>query len=580
MLTLFDTETLTAKLEKRNDIAQFILAELYDLSKADIGTEESSQEEVPVAFSVLELKDKYAQRSTLFRTSATTEEIEDALFHLSRIEALKIEGGFMVVYNALTIERLEKDNKKRYKVEDYQRLEQYYQNKVQQIHIVGEYARKMIRNYQEALQFVDDYFKLNYLSFLHKYFPGSRQDEIKRNITPSKFKQLFGELSPTQLKIINDKESKTIVVAAGPGSGKTRILVHKLASLLLMEDVKHEQLLMVTFSRSAATEFKKRLLKLIGNAANFIEIKTFHSYCFDLLGRVGSLEKSGEIIQETIKRIRNGQVEPGRITKTVLVIDEAQDMDAHEFALVKALMEQNEGMRIIAVGDDDQNIFEFRGASSKYMENLITEQDAVMVELVENYRSKRNLVDFTNQFLMRIPNRLKHTPIMAVKSDNGKIKRVRYRSRHLITPLVKDILAEGLTGSTCVLTKRNEEALQIAGLLMKNGRQAKLIQSNEGFSLYNLLEIRYFLSRLNLADDVYIIHDDLWENAKRKLAERFGSGLNLESCLNLIKEFEAANPKYKYKSDLEIFIRESVLEDFIGENIETIFVSTIHKAKG
>ena len=391
---------------------------------------------------------------------------------------------------------------------------------------------------------------------------------------------LSGELSPTQLKIINDKESKTIVVAAGPGSGKTRILVHKLASLLLMEDVKHEQLLMVTFSRSAATEFKKRLLKLIGNAASFIEIKTFHSYCFDLLGRVGSLEKSGEIILETIKRIKNGQVEPGRITKTVLVIDEAQDMDAHEFALVKALMEQNEGMRIIAVGDDDQNIFEFRGASSKYMENLITEPDAVMVELVENYRSKRNLVDFTNQFLMRIPNRLKHTPIMSAQSDNGKIKRIRYRSRHLITPLVKDILAEGLTGSTCVLTRRNEEALQIAGLLMKSGRQAKLIQSNEGFSLYNLLEIRYFLSRLNLAEDVYIIHDDLWEDAKRKLAERFGSSLNLESCLNLVKEFEAANPKYKYKTDLEIFIRESALEDFIGENRETIFVSTIHKAKG
>jgi len=53
---------------------------------------------------------------------------------------------------------------------------------------------------------------------------------------------------------------------------------------------------------------------------------------------VGSLEKSGDIIQETIERIKNGQVEPGRITKTVLVIDEAQDMDANEFALVKALM--------------------------------------------------------------------------------------------------------------------------------------------------------------------------------------------------------------------------------------------------
>jgi len=92
------------------------------------------------------------------------------------------------------------------------------------------------------------------------------------------------------------------------GVGKTRILVHKLASLLLMEDVKHEQLLMVTFSRAAATEFKKRLISLIGNAAHYIEIKTFHSYCFDLLGRVGSLEKSDAILKNTIEKIKRIQI--------------------------------------------------------------------------------------------------------------------------------------------------------------------------------------------------------------------------------------------------------------------------------
>ena len=379
----------------------------------------------------------------------------------------------------------------------------------------------MINDYKAALQFVDDYFQLNYTIFLNKYFKGSRQNEIKRNITPSKFRQLFGELSPTQLKIINDNASKYIVVAAGPGSGKTRILVHKLASLLLMEDVKHEQLLMVTFSRSAATEFKKRLLKLIGNAANFIEIKTFHSYCFDLLGRVGTLEKSNEIIQETIKRIKGGEVEAGRITKAVLVIDEAQDIDENEFELINVLMEHNEEMRVIAVGDDDQNIYEFRGSSSKYLEKLINEKRAVMYELVENYRSKSNIVAFANQFLQRIPQRLKNTPIIAVQSDNGRIKLVKYNSSNLITPLVDDILLEGLAGTTCVLAKTNEEAMQITGLLVRNGLHAKLIQSNEGFSLYNLQEVRFFLSQLNLADDVYMISGDAWNKAKRRLIERF-----------------------------------------------------------
>jgi ATP-dependent DNA helicase RecQ len=247
------------------------------------------------------------------------------------------------------------------------------------------------------LQFVDDYFQLNYTSFLNKYFPGSRQNEIKRNITPAKFRQLFGSLSPAQLEIIKDNETKHIAVVAGPGSGKTRVLVHKLASLLLMEDVKHEQMLMLTFSRAAATEFKKRLLTLIGNAANFIEIKTFHSYCFDLLGKVGSLEKSDAILKTTVEKIKNGEVEASRITKTVLVIDEAQDMNADEFALINALIEQNEEMRVIAVGDDDQNIYEFRGASSKYFEQFMVERRAAKHELIENYRSKNNLVEFTKR---------------------------------------------------------------------------------------------------------------------------------------------------------------------------------------
>ena len=137
------------------------------------------------------------------------------------------------------------------------------------------------------------------------------------------------------------------------------------------------------------------------------------------------------------------------------------------------------------------------------MEKLITEEHAVKYELVENWRSKRNIVDFANQFVTRITHRLKDTPNVAMQNDNGKIKVVCYKSANLITPLVDDLLAEGLTGSTCVMTKTNEEALQITSLLREKGVPAKLIQSNEGFNLYNLLEVRFLLSQLNLGEKLY-----------------------------------------------------------------------------
>src|SRR5690606_38369917 len=192
-----------------------------------------------------------------------------------------------------------------------------------------------------------------------------------------------------------------------------------------------------------------------------------------------------------------------------------------EFALINALMQQNEEMRVIAVGDDDQNIYGFRGATSKYLEEFIRANNALKHELVENYRSKRNLVDFSNQFVKQISYRLKQTPIIAKQTGNGNIKIICDQSGNLITPLVQDLLSTDLSGTTCVLTKTNEEASQITGLLLKNRVQAKLIQSNDGFSLYHLDEVRYFLDALNLGDEVFTISDDVWLKAKREVVKKY-----------------------------------------------------------
>jgi ATP-dependent DNA helicase RecQ len=566
------------KLDKRHQLAQLIVRHLY--KKALEIKPGDSKEEILIEFSVQELKDMAEKEQGMFRFVPSIDDVEDTLFYLSRIDSIKIEGGFLVVHNKLSIERVEMNNRIQYKESDYEKLGQFYQQKIQQIHIVGEYAKKMIRNYQEALRFVDDYFGLNYSSFLNKYFPGSRKDEIVRSLTPEKFQRLFGDLSVNQLNIIKDSQHQYIVVAAGPGSGKTRVLVHKLASLLLAEDVKHEQLLMLTFSRAAATEFKKRLMGLIGNAAAYIEMKTFHSYCFDLLGRIGNLSQAEEIIKKAVEKIRNGEIEANRITKTVLVIDEAQDMNADEYDLVKALMEVNEEMRVILVGDDDQNIYEFRKASSLYMKEMSEKDNSVIYELTDNYRSKANIVDFANQWVESIENRLKSQPGFPVAKTNGIISITEYAGNTLLVPVVNAIKHAGLAGSTCVLTKTNEEAMLLTGLLLKNGLHAKLIQSNEGFNLSNLHELRYFSALLHLDDDYAVISNEDWADAKAKLVTYAKQSSNLDLALSIIKQFEEVNEKRKYKSDWKAFLAESKLEDFTRISNEVIYVSTIHKAKG
>lgn len=574
-------ETLKDRSAKRHELARFIVDYLFTKSQTSGPADIFTSEEILIEFSVHELKEAFENQLALFNNSATIDDVEDALFFLSRIEAIKIEGGFLVVYNRLSLERLELNPRINYKTEDYQKLNDFYNTKIQQIHIVGEYAKKMIEDYKGALQFVDDYFHLNYQSFLKKYFKGDRQKEIRQNLTPAKFKQIFGELSIPQFNIIDDRDNNRIVVVAGPGSGKTRVLVHKLAALYLLEDVKHEQILMLTFSRAAATEFKQRLLKLIGNAAHFIEIKTFHSYCFDLLGQVGSLEKSDDIIAKTVARIESGDVDLSRITKSVLVLDEAQDMTEKEFMLVKALMEKNDDLRVIAVGDDDQNIYEFRGSDSKYFLELAKGDHSETYPLLQNYRSKANIVAVSNRLAEKLKNRFKKNPVDAVQREPGEVKVIRYSKPHLILPLVESILKTDLKGSTAVLTRTNDEALLIVGLLKRNGYPAKLIQSTESCKVHHLAEIKYFLSCLGSDRSIAVVADEIWSDAVRALKMVYQRSEMLELCLTLIQQFESINAgRRKYRTDIESYIRETKFEELYTIDGSCIFVTTIHKAKG
>lgn len=558
--------------EKRKKLCKFIIE--YLLEK--IGTQVSSDKFVQ--FSVVGLFNAYKSKSqlSLFEENISIENIEDALLYLHRIHVLSLEGGFLVLYNSMEIIRIV-DTKLRYKKDDYKFLDDYYKQKIQQIHIIGELLNILVKSYKQAIDFIKDYFKLDYKSFIEKYFKG-RDKEIQINMTPGKYRKLFGTLSDKQKEIIEDDKSKYIVVAAGPGSGKTRVLVHKLASLLTLEDIKSEQLLMLTFSRAAAIEFKKRLYNLIGTSAAYVEIKTFHSYCFDLLGRPGTLENSNKIVKEAIELINKNEVEESKLAKAVLVIDEAQDMSKDEFELVETLMNYNDNMRLIAVGDDDQNIYQFRGSNSKYFGSMITKYKATKYEMIKNYRSCDNIVNFANAFVHTIQERIKELDCVPNR-QGGCVKLIKYNSKNIEEAIVNDIITFKPQGSICILTNTNNEALRVLGLLNKKNISAKLIQSLDGFNLLDLQEIRYIFEYLNEKKNPIQISKDLLNNIKNELQKKFASSNCLSIVLKMLDDFEKTNPG-RYFSDLETFFSEAKFEDFYDNAGNVITISTIHKSKG
>ena len=359
---------------------------------------------------------------------------------------------------------------------------------------------------------------------------------------------------------------------------------------------------MLTFSRAAATEFKQRLMQLIGNAAHFVEIKTFHSYCFDLLGRVGNLDEAGDVVKQAAEMINNGEVEPNRISKTVLVIDEAQDMSKDDYALVSALMKANEEMRVIAVGDDDQNIYEFRGSNSRYLYELTQTEHSRFIEMTENYRSLRHIVNAANDFARNIRQRIKSTPIISMSQEDGEVRIVKHpyeiqeKKVYMYQPILEDVTR--LLGSNAskeadassrkknetisILTQTNEEAVIMLALLHCHGIKAKLVQSMDGLRFWNLAEVRYFLKKIDQGikeTKSPIIPDDIWEAAKQQTVQKYASSQALPYLRRSLQVFEQTN-RAKYYSDLREFVFESSVEDFCDISKSDIVVSTIHKAKG
>ncbi|MGN9764137.1 UvrD-helicase domain-containing protein [Micromonospora sp. SD12] len=217
-----------------------------------------------------------------------------------------------------------------------------------------------------------------------------------------------------------------LLIVAGPGTGKTRTLTHRIAYLCAELNVFPEQCLAITFTRRAAEELRHRLDGLLGPVAEDVTVGTFHSLGLTILrenadavglpadfriaddaqraearaeagdddtGYAALLRKQDlvdldELLTLPVALLRADRklVQRYRERWRWIFVDEYQDVDEVQYELLR-LLSPADG-NLCAIGDPDQAIYSFRGADVGYFLRFSQDfTDARLVRLNRNYRS-------------------------------------------------------------------------------------------------------------------------------------------------------------------------------------------------
>lgn len=357
--------------------------------------------------------------------------IERALMFLHEQHVIELQGGLAVLRQAMTL-RLAKSAKGRYYNKgDYQPLAVHYSEKRLQVHVMMRYANLALEKIARALSLVLDYFSLGRVKFINKYFEGD-QALLDKATTAESFRLIVENLhNPIQIGAVGRPVDDSMLILAGPGSGKTMVIVHRCAYLLEVERIPARQILVLCFNHSSAMVLKKRLRSLVGKVANAVTIATYHGVAMRLAGisiRDMAAEHSQDNIQfdriiEDAVKLLNGEkdipgVEPDEHRDRLLagyshiLVDEYQDIDEDQYNLVssiagRSLAEEDSRLAIMAVGDDDQNIYTFRGANIRFIRRFQEDYSKEIIYLVENYRSSKHIISASNALIRANRDRMK-----------------------------------------------------------------------------------------------------------------------------------------------------------------------------
>ena len=402
---------------------------------------------------------------------------------------------------------------------------------------------------------------------------------------------------------LNDRQREAVthagsplLILAGAGSGKTRVLTHRIAYLLATGRARAGEILAITFTNKAAAEMRERAGALVGDDARRMWVSTFHSACVRLLRyeheaaglsssfTIYDAQDSQRLIQMVLKaqdvdikrftpkmvaaRIsdaKNELIGPARYAQTAgkdpvsrivadayveydkrmrasnaldfddlimrtvdllrenpliaehyhrrfrhILVDEYQDTNHAQYVLVRALVgDGSDGVtpaELTVVGDSDQSIYAFRGATIRNIEEF--ERDftgARTILLEQNYRSTQNILSAANAVIARNTGR-RAKNLWTASGDGALITLDAADSEHDEARFVVgeiDRLADlGVEwGDIAVFYRTNAQSRALEELLVRQGIPYRVVGGTRFYERREIKDALAYLQIISNPDD-------------------------------------------------------------------------------
>lgn len=395
-------------------------------------------------------------------------------------------------------------------------------------------------------------------------------------------------LNPQQREAVAETEGPLLILA-GAGSGKTRVITYRIAYLIAERNVAPYNILAVTFTNKAAGEMRERVQKLLSDQRlqSAPLISTFHSLCVRILrqhiealqegytrsftiydqddsvrltkgcikdlgyddkqlgqravqGAISAAKNRGEDAETYAARVEYGDEKRAAIArvfrlyeerlrnnnaldfddlliKTVsllrrsqevrelynnkfryILVDEYQDTNSLQFALIRFLTEKQQN--ICVVGDEDQSVYRWRGADITNILNFEQHYpNAKVIRLEQNYRSTQNILDVAGAVVKHNTERKGKT----LWTANQAGERIRYYQAYdsdaearFVAAKIEDHLRADRELRAAVLYRTNAQSRVFEEALRRARIDYNIVG---GFSFYERMEVRDIISYLKLA---------------------------------------------------------------------------------